>query len=73
MLYCNFEGRRWAQTRHLWAAAPTAKKAPEIDVRAIAMWLAVACMLAALRIEKPVDESGAVIEPTLEFTSGLVR
>lgn len=36
------------------------------------IWLAIANILTAFSIEKPVDESGNIIEPTSEYTSGLV-
>ena len=37
-----------------------------------AVWIAVASLLATFDIEKAMDENGNVIEPTHEYTSGLV-
>ncbi|EKM51684.1 uncharacterized protein PHACADRAFT_150298 [Phanerochaete carnosa HHB-10118-sp] len=36
------------------------------------IWLSIASVLTSFNIERPVDESGNVIEPTAEYTSGLI-
>lgn len=36
------------------------------------MWVAIAPILACLNIRKAVDEQGAVIEPSGEYTSGIL-
>lgn len=37
------------------------------------MWINMAYMLATLDIEKPMDEAGNVIEPSGEYTTGLLE
>ena len=37
------------------------------------MWITMAYLLATVKLEKPVDEQGNVIEPSGEYTSGLLR
>ena len=37
------------------------------------IWLAIANVLAAFSLEKPLDEDGNIIEPSGEFVSGLFR
>lgn len=36
-------------------------------------WLAIACTLATLRISKPVDEQGNVVEPVVDVIPGSIR
>lgn len=36
-------------------------------------WLAIACTLATLKIEKPVDDQGKVIEPVIDVLPGSIR
>ena len=36
------------------------------------VWINVACLLATMKIEKPKDEHGNVIEPSGEYTTGLL-
>ena len=37
------------------------------------MWIAMACILATVNIQKAVDEAGNVIEPSEEYSSGMLR
>ena len=36
------------------------------------VWMAVASMLATLKIEKCLDENGKIIEPSYDFFSGVI-
>ena len=37
------------------------------------LWITIAYMLATVKLEKPLDETGKVIEPSGEYTPGLIR
>lgn len=37
-----------------------------------ALWLTMARVLAAFKIEKPIDSEGKIIEPSGEFSSGVI-
>ncbi|EKM55856.1 uncharacterized protein PHACADRAFT_256765 [Phanerochaete carnosa HHB-10118-sp] len=78
--------KKFDPTRFLTPAGELAKGAPDVEAafgfgRRIcpgryfameSMWIAMACVLATLNVEKAVDEAGNVIEPSGEYTSGLI-
>ena len=49
------------------------RKCPGRYLAMDSLWIAMAYLLTCFNIEKPVDENGQVIEPSGEYTTGLLR
>jgi len=66
-------GRRYVDTHILWWYTDCNRICPGRHFATSSTWIAMAYILSTFTISKFVDVDGNVVEPALEFTTGVVR